>query len=371
MTMEYVLSVLTKVSRLDPKGRSILSAGDGDNRAHLALDGPVSEPVLRWLFGCTDPQQFAELVNSLAQLTGLSDDDATGLVTSMIEMKVLVDGGIHTTAREHLVRWGRFGWRDAADFHLATFGLRFVPDEMDGLTYAEHFSSMLGETESAGPQPAAYEPRDGLRVELSTSTDGQSRSLEEVLAAAEPINRFEGPPVRGPELLPALRAAFGIQRTVGGMLGEHQLRSYPSGGARHPFEMYLVSKGIDGVPAGAYQFDPLSGELLKVISHGNAHEIDAACFGKGGIVTADAVLVLTCRWLRHSWKYRYARSYRMLMLEAGHIVQAVALAMVRQGLHVYHCPSIDDGRTSEILALGDDCAEGPVYAIGLGHGGVR
>jgi hypothetical protein len=88
-------------------------------------------------------------------------------------------------------------------------------------------------------------------------------------------------------------------------------------------------------------------------------------------LTAGAVIVVTCRWLRHSWKYRYDRSYRMLMLEVGHIVQAINLAMIGHGLNVYHCPSINDRSLRQILAIDDDCAEGPVYALGLGHGGIR
>jgi SagB-type dehydrogenase family enzyme len=133
----------------------------------------------------------------------------------------------------------------------------------------------------------------------------------------------------------------------------------------------VVSKGIDDLPVGVYYFDPISAQVVSVPDHGDAEQIDTACFGKGGILTAGAVIVVTCRWLRHSWKYRYDRSYRMLMLEVGHIVQAINLAMIGHGLNVYHCPSINDRSLRQILAIDDDCAEGPVYALGLGHGGIR
>ena len=125
------------------------------------------------------------------------------------------------------------------------------------------------------------------------------------------------------------------------------------------------------MPQGVYYFDPITNELVVRGTPGGAAQIDTACFGKGGIVSTDAVIVLTCRWLRHSWKYRYARSYRMLMLEVGHIVQAVHLAMRSHDVGVYHCPSINDLLLRQILTLDDDCAEGPVYALGLGHEGVR
>lgn len=367
---KYALSPLVKISRLDAEGRAVLRAGSGDDRAHLALEGAAAQPLIEWLLGRSSAADATTLADSLRDSAGLDASDARDLVDNMVSMGVLVESASDTRQRDHLTRWGRLGWRDAADFHLATHGLRFVPDEVDGITYADYFGAMVQDTESVGEQPAAYVPPTGERLELPPA-DATATTLDEVLCVAEPINRFEGPPVRGEELVLPLRQAFGVQRRVGGMLGEHHLRSYPSGGARHPFEVYLVSKGIEGVPSGAYHFDPVNGDLAAVPAAGDAREIDNACFGKGGIRSASAVLVLTCRWLRHSWKYRYARSYRMLLLEAGHAVQAITLAMIRHGVNVYHCPSIHDSVIQTILALDDDCAEGPLYALGLGHGGVR
>lgn len=366
----YALSALVKVSRLDTEGRAVLRAGSADERTHLALEGGAAQPLIEWLLQRGAASDMPTLVKSLSDSSGLDEADARDLVHNMVSAGVLVESAGQTRERDQITRWGRLGWRDAADFHLATFGLRFVPDEVDGITYADYFGAMVEDTESAGEQPPAYVPPTGEELRLTPAAPAVA-TLDDVLSVAEPVNRFDGPPVRGEELLSPLRQAFGTQRTVGGMLGEHQLRSYPSGGARHPFELYLVSKGIEDVPAGVYRFDPVKGGLFAVPGHGDAAEIDVACFGKGGVRLASAVLVLTCRWLRHSWKYRYARSYRMLLLEAGHAVQAIYLAMIRHGVQVYHCPSIHDSVIRTILALDDDCAEGPVYALGLGHGGAR
>jgi SagB-type dehydrogenase family enzyme len=368
---KYVLSPLVKFSRLDSESRTVLRAGSGDNRGHYVLDGEAAQPIIDLLLGCVTASDMSSLVDALSVSCGLDSAESDVLVSKLIEMNVLVGSEDLAAERDHLARWGRFGWRDAADYHLATSRLRFIPDDVAGVAYADHFSRMLADTLTAGEQPPRHVARDGAHLAVDATSDAHDPSLGEVLAQAEPINRFEGRPIRGGELLPPLRKAFGVQRTVGGLLGNHQFRSYPSGGARHPFEVYLVSKGIDGVPAGVYQFDPENGDLISLQEQGDPRAIDVACFGKGGILSADAVLVLTCRWLRHSWKYRYARSYRMLLLEVGHIVQAIHLSMVRHGVQVYHCPSIDDQVLGDILVLDDDCAEGPLYAIGLGHGGTR
>jgi SagB-type dehydrogenase family enzyme len=349
----------------------VLHAGSGDQRGHFAIDGNA-QPLVDWLLRRHHAAKTDELTSSLCAATAVHERDARQLVEHLIATQVLLPDGAGAHERDHLVKWGALGWRDAADFHLATFGLRFIPDEVDGVTYADYFARMVEDTGSVGAQPPAATVREGDPVpEPDVDEDKPSATLGDVLASAEPINRFEGPWVTYADVLPPLRKAFGVQRTVGGLLGPHHLRSYPSGGARHPFEAYVVSKGIDGLPLGAYHFDPVASRLIELAEPGDASEIDTACFGKGGILTAGAVVVLTCRWLRHSWKYRYARSYRMLMLEVGHIVQAINLAAIRHGMNVYHCPSINDRLLREILSITDDCAEGPVYALGLGYGGVR
>lgn len=368
--MQYQLSPMFKVTRLDEKSRVLVHAGTGDARTHLALEGAESRPLLQWLLSQQPARTSEALTTDAAATLGMPVDDARALVTHLIENGVLAESGSAVAARRHIEAWGPYGWRDAADFHLATAGLRFIPDQVDGLSYEEYFSRMVDDVESAGEQPAPTVPVDGPRLP-SPGTRTADASLDKTLSRAMPINRFTGPPVTLAGFLPPLREAFGVQRTVGGLLGPHHLRSYPSGGARHPFEAYVVSKGLTDLPEGVYYFDPITHELVIRSTPGDAIQIDTACFGKGGIVSADAVVVLTCRWLRHSWKYRYARSYRMLMLEVGHIVQAVHLAMRAHDVGIYHCPSIDDRLLRQILELDDDCAEGPVYALGLGHEGVR
>lgn len=365
----YVRSPLLKVSRLESDARVVIHSGSGDQRSHLAIDGN-GHRIVQWLLCCHQPATASNLAASLKEKALVGEEAAGQLVEGLISAGVLV-AAVDAPRYEHIATWGRYGWRDAADFHLATYGLRFVPDEVDGVSYADYFAEMVNDTDTFGEQPPPQAPLDG---ELMSEAPGEfelSATLDDVLGDAKPINRFTGPDVTFAEVMPPLRQAFGVQRTVGGMLGPHHLRSYPSGGARHPFEAYVVSKGFDGLAAGVYHFDAVSGALAGVPDGGDPHQIDPACFGKGGILTARAVVVLTCRWLRHSWKYRYARSYRMLMLEVGHIVQAINLAAIGNGLNVYHCPSINDRELRRILALDDDCAEGPVFALGLGHGGVR
>jgi SagB-type dehydrogenase family enzyme len=367
----YVFSPMAKISRLDGEARIVIHAGQGANRGHFALAGAGADALVTWLMTDTEPGDVADLSGSLAAFAGMSHEDAQNAIKHLVEADVLIPDEQADALHKTLEPWHRLGWADAANFHQATFNLPFDADILEGLSYPEYYANFLATNDEAGPQPSATTDVAGRPIIARPQPGAVSpASLDTVLSGAAPINRFDGPPVTFAAIMPAIQSAFGVQRTVGGALGEHQLRSFPSGGARHPFELYVVSKGIDGLPEGIFQFDAVSGNLTDLGST-QALRINDACFGKGGILSAAAVAVITCRWLRHSWKYRYARSYRMLLLEVGHIVQALNLSMVSHGMQTYHCPSIDDRVLREMLQLDDDCAEGPVYALGIGHGGVR
>lgn len=173
------------------------------------------------------------------------------------------------------------------------------------------------------------------------------------------------------ELRSVLPQSFQAQRVIGGLLGEHLLKAYPSGGARHPLEVYVIAKSVSGLSASAYHFDAVDGSLMQLGGSESVEGIDAACFGKSGIATASAALVITSRWPRRNWKYRYSRSCRMIFLELGHAIQAIHMAAVANGLGAYRCPSINDAELRWFLDLPDDCVEGPLYAVGIGKDGTR
>lgn len=347
-----------------------LDVRSGAERARLKLTVDNPETFYRWLLGTRASQEEDQLSQSAAEDLDISPEDASELVTLLHGESVLVEPEQNDRFFELVRGWSEMGWRDAADFHVASYGLPFLPDDDGGQTYRELFRDLLESPGVIGDQPEHYAPkatRRALALAIERLPDGVS--AQDVLESARPVNKFSGPAPDAAALMAGLVDACAAQRVVGGSLGEHQQRAYPSGGSRHPFEAYLVSKGIDGIPQGTYWFDPLTHELHPRETVASDEEVNAACFGKGGVVSSRVCVVLTCRWLRHSWKYRYARSYRMLLLELGHMIQAINLSMRARGVDVYQCPSIHDSEWLRLLDLDDDGQEGPMYVLGLGTKG--
>ena len=95
-------------------------------------------------------------------------------------------------------------------------------------------------------------------------------------------------------------------------------------------------------------------------------KLTTLCFEKGGIKTAPVVFMLTVRWFRHMWKYRYARSYRMILYDTGHLIQTHLLNSTALGVQSFPCPSFYDEGITELLDLHSDLEESPIYVIGTG-----
>jgi SagB-type dehydrogenase family enzyme len=372
---KYALSPLATVARTDTDGQVVIHGGTGFDRQRIDIggEGGGAFAFVTWVLCCSTPAAHDELCQSLANVLHVATDEAAEVVAELLEAGVLVEAGEAQETGEALRSWSAHGWDEAALFHRATFGQPFDPDTLGDVSYEEYYQSILDDLETAGPQPPVTPPAPSQAQAIVRDGDSDPTpiSFKDVLDRADPINRFADYGIDRSELHRVLAESFGAQRIVEGILGEHLIKAYPSGGARHPLELYVVAKSVSGLPEGVHHFDARDGALRPVPDAGPSSHIDAVCFGKGGIVTASAVLVITSRWLRHSWKYRYSRSYRMVLLELGHAIQAIHLSARAEGLGAYHCPSVNDMHLLSLLGLTDDCLEGPLYAVGIGKEGIR
>lgn len=371
--IKYALSPLAIMRPASPEGRVVIHAGSGRDRQRVEIcgHGGGSSALVTWILAQSTPATRDELIKSLVGTLELPPGDADDVVSHLIEASVLVHGADRDGLGNALRCWEAHGWGDAALFHYSTYGQPFDPDMLADVSYENYYRSIVEDESTGGPQPPARKcasPTVDFRQSVAV---GEPISFAHVLCQAAPINRFQQQGVALGELQSVLSESFQAQRVIGGILGEHLLKPYPSGGARHPLEIYVIAKSVSGLPVGAYHFDAVDGTLRPLMSDDAVAGIDAACFGKGGILTSSAVLVITSRWMRHNWKYRYSRSYRMVLLELGHAIQSIHMSARVNGLGAYHCPSINDAELLPLLELTDDCAEGPLYAIGIGKNGTR
>lgn len=203
----------------------------------------------------------------------------------------------------------------------------------------------------------------------------------------EPFKRYGDQPVLLPaEGLPIARRgrqADVFAETPPGVLGLHSLarliwyadgctlivphpggfqhfRAAPSAGAMYPTEVYVATRGIDGLADGLHDYHVLE-HSLSVVRPGELFAaLETASFGHPAVAAASAVVILTAEWKRSSWRYR-ERGYRRALLDTGHVIGNLVEAAPREGFAAVPLGSFQDGVIEEMIGL--DPAEEGVLAL--------
>jgi len=104
------------------------------------------------------------------------------------------------------------------------------------------------------------------------------------------------------------------------------LRPVPSGGARHPFETYLVINRVAGLESGVYRYLPLTHELIFLFDFENMDEvISDASLGQKFVGNSAVVFIWSCVPYRGEWRYDIA-AHKTMLLDAGHLCQNLYIA---------------------------------------------
>lgn len=105
-------------------------------------------------------------------------------------------------------------------------------------------------------------------------------------------------------------------------------RTVPSAGACNPFETYLIIKNVENLSPGVYRYLPIEHKLCLISTDQEAiNSSSLSCFevNQGRIQNAAAVFVCAAVPYRAEWRFGpYA--YKMIALEAGHVMQNLYLA---------------------------------------------
>ncbi len=163
-----------------------------------------------------------------------------------------------------------------------------------------------------------------------------------------------------------LHLSFGVQAwEIVPKAGRFAMKTSPSGGGLHPIEAYALVRNVRGVPGGIYHYDA-AGHRLQAIRRGaNPREIQKLLAGQWWFRDAAFVVFLTAVFRRTQWKYDYARAYRAVLAEAGHLCQTFCLTATWLGLAPFCTMAFADTQIEKTLEV-DGISESVVYAMGGG-----
>lgn len=250
-------------------------------------------------------------------------------------------------------------WPAAAFIHFSSKNLDWIPDLRESRI-------MLQAQARHQPAPPAVKryPR-APRLELPVpNIHGK---FPEVLLARRTWREFSHRALELPELSTLLWLTCGIQHWVRlpDPIGRVALKTSPSGGARHPLEVYVAALRVSGVKPGLYHYSP-DGHRLELLRRGcTARQCSSYLAGQWWYGGAGAIMFMTAVFRRNQWKYPDAAAYRTVILDAGHLCQTFCLTATWLGLAPFCTMAMKDSNVERDLGV-DGISESVVYAAGVG-----
>jgi len=163
-----------------------------------------------------------------------------------------------------------------------------------------------------------------------------------------------------------LHATWGVQKYLDGkFFGKLPGKTSPSGGSRHPIEVYLVALRVTGLRPGVYHYRADDHCLEKTPAAAGAHIARQYCADQPYVAEAAALFIMTAVFARNMWKYRHARGYRVVLLDAGHLGQTFCLTATRLGLAPFSLAALNDSLIERDLGI-DGITESVLYVVGVG-----
>ena len=233
----------------------------------------------------------------------------------------------------------------------------------------------LEESEAMQRQRLLEEPqpplllRNSRRHAVASLPKGQGGDpLLALMARRRTVRAAGAPSITVDQLSDCLFAGMGITGWTANCVGELPLGMTPSGGARNPYEAYVLARHVEGLKPGIYHYSALDHDLGYM-----GERLPRFSELVGAQDWADqmpCLLILVADLRRTMWKYHDPNAYRVVLIEAGHIGQNVMLAATHHGLSACPTAALCQQRIRDTLGL-RRITDSPVYALTLAVPGTE
>lgn len=293
----------------------------------LLVDGPelsaglaVDAAAARILTFAVEPVE----IDALVEWSELEPRDAHRLIDELILRGMLVHGQSAGTPPP----WD--AWGEAAWFaHWEGERTRFAADHVEVDTLKNSLSQR--------PQPHRTTERHRGRpfVRLPASEEKPlDASLKAVLRnrRSTQLQPSTNPTTVG-DVATVLGETFRSRSlTDAKFFGVSHLKAYPSAGARHDIDAYVLVFDVPGIPSASYWYDDEQHTLRQIGTAPSRDLWDAASGQQHAPDYADFAVLTVSATERLAWKYRSPHAYRHVWQHTGHAVQVMLMVATALGL---------------------------------------
>ena len=351
------MSPLVRARRLK-RARTILVYWKADRlilenyRTQKAIDAdPISVRLLHVLSDWRHPEQM------LDELREYSRESVASALRLLLKHTLLVQEGTPEATLDARIAkvWSR--WLPYGSFHFGTKDASYARGGRSTTLVQDRLTESL--------QPSffkTYRKANRLALPPCAATRGEFLT---VLLKRKTHRKFSPKRLSLYEVSQLLYHTWGVLGYRSTPYGRLAHKSSPSGGARHPGEVYLLALKVKGLAAGLYHYD-CRRHFLEMLQKGSMrHKAVAYCAGQMYVKDAAALFLMTAAFPRSMWKYRSPRAYRIVTLDAGHLCQTFCLTATFLGLAPFCTAALKDTLIEKDLGL-DGITESVLYVAGVG-----
>ncbi len=302
-------------------------------------------------------------ITSLMLTGGPDAQDASQIrkrITALINLGVLIradscEGG------DILDRWASLGWAEAHDYLLATWDFPF-----------EDYSRGGQETDKQRMREYARHVEDDVR---SLPLKGDSSGSISLLSAVEALSSLDtaqddvGEVGLHQYLLDvAAAAALPIEWRGSRTPGANYLkRTSPSGGCRHPSELYLLVLDVPGLRRGCYHVGITEGQMAFMADLPDDRDLMQGMPGAFRLGAAPrAIFIVATHFDRNMYRYREPRTLRTVYYDAGHFGGLIEALCDSHGLVAHGHQGFGDTFVQKLIQSHSLAHESPTYVVSVG-----
>jgi SagB-type dehydrogenase family enzyme len=294
---------------------------------------------------------------AIVHLHDYSERSVRNSITQLLKQGLLVSEGSIEAARDRTIQKEWSPWLPEGSFHFATKDARYVRDNWS----LARLRSSLPKTR----QPKVFKTIKGSKTKLPALAFPNSEFVR-VLMARKTHREFSNQKLTIEAISQLLSLVWGATGYLHSpVFGKLLHKTSPSGGARHPAEVYLMALRIKGLKQGLYHYHPGRHQLVLITTNAAPAKAWRYCAYQGYVKDAAALFLMTAVFPRAWWKYRHPRAYRVVLLDAGHLCQTFCLVATWLGLAPFCTAALKDTLIETDLGI-DGISESILYVAGVG-----
>ena len=296
---------------------------------------------------------------AIAHFADFTPRSVRSAISQLVKQELLLVRGSPEAADDSRLAKEWSAWLPEGSFHFSTKDVQYA----DLSNWSDdRLKSILPKT----PAPRIFKTVKGTQKTLPPTHTFPDSDFIRVLLARKTHRRFSKEKLTLETVSQLLRLVWGVSGYLNApMLGKLLRKTSPSGGARHPGEVYLMALRVKGLRPGLYHYHPGHHQLRRISTNATPDKAWLYCGHQRYVRDAAALFLMTAIFRRTMWKYSYARAYRVVLLDTGHLCQTFCLVATWLGLAPFCTAALKDTLIEDDLGI-DGVRESVLYVAGVG-----